>query len=206
MGYSKNPQTVERMVPLLTGVMRGEPQAWRPTDCTVDQFAYRIREALNIAGTRYAHRYPELAKAYRMFAIKVEDNIVRAVKIPGITAEAVELDVQAASEVKAAQPLRVVPKLQLTGPQTVEEVIGFWVDTQPSNEPISVIECFFTNAELDRIALWARNLQPAWEMQHTPGHNSFVIKPASTRRFDAGPSPITPARVGDSADKEETIG
>lgn len=80
MGYSRNPEVLERIIDSLEPLTRGQECLWeRPTGDAI-RWADRIREALYIAD-HHPHRYPELAAARGRFIIKtMSDNEVRAIR------------------------------------------------------------------------------------------------------------------------------
>jgi hypothetical protein len=69
MGYSKNPQTLERRLYLLTALRQGKECSWKCKPEHERAFAYKIREALYIAEKIAAAEYPELAEASQNFSI-----------------------------------------------------------------------------------------------------------------------------------------
>src|SRR5689334_84425 len=72
MGYSANPELVERRKHLLVHLESGTPCSWTVTKNLHDtnQYAWEIREALYIASL-YPDRFPKLAEAHKRFSIRV---------------------------------------------------------------------------------------------------------------------------------------
>ena len=70
MGYSKSIDTLNKRLHLLELLKQGKECEW-PCDVKSEKaLAYKIREALHIAGTIATEEYPKLADAYLNFTIR----------------------------------------------------------------------------------------------------------------------------------------
>lgn len=78
MGYSTNPDTLEKIREKLANLEAGNPCRWRTAPGGAGLFRYKILEALYIA-RMYSSRYPKLAQAASKFSIRVlTDSLVAA--------------------------------------------------------------------------------------------------------------------------------
>lgn len=217
MGYSKSIRTLQAIAPKLAMLAAGKPTTWRVQGAgQADLFAYKVREALWIAANHHQQFSPSLARAYHNFKIVVDGEFVRA---------------KLGASVAVEQPSPIAPGFQhamdqfvnypelpiesrgmnssqtCVGPQDLAAVIQFWIDSQPSNAEISVVEANLSNEELNQLFTWARNLQPPWEVLHTAGETHLLIRPARGRKLIADQNPqVSTAIPGDVMPKDEVIG
>lgn len=194
MGYSKNPATVRKIAPELEALAHGRNVTWRTPE--PDRWAYKIREALWIA-KHNSKQFPELALAWDHYEISIEGNLVHAKRI---------LSTSLQELADATGGITHEARLSLTGPRSIEEVIQFWLDAQPTQDSIFVTEVQgFTNEELSMLKRWAEQQTPTWELVHNKGQTFFTLRPSSNRKFTTAPSKITLAQPGRKPE-EETLG
>lgn len=81
MGYSNSIKTLENRLPLLVSLAEGKECEWDCTPGKEEILARQIREALYIAATIGANKYPNLARAQSMFRlIKGMGKVVAVIK------------------------------------------------------------------------------------------------------------------------------
>lgn len=200
MGYSKSTKTVRAIEDKLVELARGRATSWRaanPTDA--QKWAYKVREALYIA-SQNSMEFPLLARAHGLFTIEIHGNMVQAVSIVGVPIEQrAELNVERAASTHSPTSTLIDPSLSLVGPSSVNEIVQFWIDCQPTNASISITEASLTNRELDELVTWATSLTPQWEVFHERGQSNLTIQPSRRRQFNTGPSTVQTARPADTS-------
>lgn len=178
MGYSTNPVTIRKMIGELGGLLHGRPEVWQ-RGADAPKFAYKLRECLAIAQL-YPNEFPGLAKAARELTIKVDGGTVMAmpkkmremVHSPEKSWVSEQKVLPAGWEMTNAEN----PEYSLIAPETIAQVIQFWLNTQPGLEPIKLLNVTFTNSELQQLTKWAANLEPAWAVTHEPGTSTLVLR------------------------------
>lgn len=196
MGYSKNPATVRKIEKELQSLARGQPTSWtRPDEISADRWAYKVHEALWIAA-RNPGLFPGLAQAHKSFSIVVEGNVVRATVRP--TTEIVGVDPPVVSaELSPRSASRT-----LAGASSVEEIVQFWLNAQPTNDELVLVDAYLTNPEFNELVKWSRGLTPAWEVFHVKGTATIILRPSRIRAPNPSPMPIRSATVGGRPEPE----
>lgn len=182
MGYSTNPVTIRKMIGELGGLLHGRPEVWQ-RGADAPKFAYKLRECLAIAQL-HPNEFPGLAKAARELTIKMDGGTVmampRKVRMEGIMngqpfeANLTHRDLRRAPTEPEEWPDQA-PNI-LFVPETVAQAIQFWLNAQPTMEPVEFRNATFTNAELQQLTKWAANLEPAWAVTHEPGSTTLVLQ------------------------------
>lgn len=149
MGYSSNPRTIEKILPYLDRLVRGEPCEW--TFDTTEQakdFAYKLREALNIAQD-YPQDYPDLARARAKFSIKLlrEEKLVRTVPRKSYAPQGLTAAIPG-SKIIGGSPV-------VEGKQTPMTIIQSWMQRPPDCTKVSFPEAGLTDLEISTVARWA---------------------------------------------------
>ena len=192
MGYSKNPGTVRKIEAELSEIAAGRSTTWvRKDEASADKWAYKIHEALWLA-SRLPHLFPALARAHKAYAIKVEGSVVTALlRFP--------LEPLGPDTPTAATPVQTHT---LAGAQGVPEIVQFWISHQPSNDELSLVDAYLSNAEFDELVRWAHGLSPAWEVHHIAGTASIVVRPGRNRALTSSVDRITSAVRGATLEPE----
>lgn len=153
MGYSKNPDTLNKIRGHLLNLEDGLATEWKVPEDKTDWWAYKVREGLSIARL-YPTRFPKLAEAAQMFKVVIAGaGIVRAV-LAGNTPEPVVsaaggnvqhgLDTDHAVTGDGGRRSTAT----VTGPQTADSIMRVWFAQQPSNNPIYFPDAALSNSEL----------------------------------------------------------
>lgn len=150
MGYSTNPEIVERRKHLLHNLERGIEMRWvvEKDPMKTQRYAYDIREALYIASL-YPKRFPKLAHAHKVFTISiVEAGWIQAKrKVERGDIEIHGLEVQG----------KPVPQVGL---RSAAEVIEAWQKHLPSSDPLHFTQVQLTLADMVELHAWATGNQP----------------------------------------------
>lgn len=77
-------------------------------------------------------------------------------------------------------PTQALGPRNLARVTSVEQVIQFWMDSQPTNDPIHIAKAELSNAELAQLAKWAGTLKPAWMLLQVRGTTAITIAPDSS--------------------------
>lgn len=155
MGYSDSDATVQSILPFLGRLLQGEPCEWVfATSEETKRFAYKLREALNIA-ERDASKYPELARARQLYSIRWlrDEKIVRTVPRKA----------QFAPGGHGVSPVAVQPgakyaggMLTVPGRQTMMTIIESWLRRPAGTNKVSFTEAGVDDeAEALSLARWA---------------------------------------------------
>lgn len=156
MGYSVNPQLVERRRHLLENLERGIQTAWVLNErdpIKTKQQAYDIREALYIASL-YPKRFPKLAEAHKRFSIHIiEPGRIEARVKAGRTEMSVASVAIQGGEVHG-RPTALV------GMSTAESVIDSWKQHLPSSDPLHFTNTLLDAEELLKLHAWTRTWKP----------------------------------------------
>lgn len=178
MGYSKNPITIRKMIGELGGLLQGRPEVWQRGE-GADKFGYKVRECLAIAQL-YPNEFPGLAKAARELTIKVDGGTVMAMPKKQRTHVPISPTIHQQTTPRDELGLNDLEELGaptiLFAPETVAQAIQFWLNTQPSIQPVEFRNVTFTNAEIQQLTKWAANLEPAWAVTHEPGSTTLVLQ------------------------------
>lgn len=174
-GYSKNPLTAEKMLPLLGPIIAGQLCTWETEVGQADHLAYKIREALYIARL-YRDRWS--AGALHATA-QNPDELWKAEALLSISrmAERVRIVVTSPSTVEARLQKGVPEAMVLTGggapmqgyenpgrsvvtitKQTVWSIQEAWRAQQPSNTPLHFPNASLSYDELVQLHAWAEPL------------------------------------------------
>jgi hypothetical protein len=158
MGYSTNPELVEKHRELLARLEAGETCRWliKGGWDETRRTAFAIRQGLKIAGM-YPQRFPALASAAAKFSIHIVARgtiEARVRSIPSVeTAPAPARAVQ-----HGLEPFgRDVPSVGLT---TAQEIIEAWRVHQPSNDPLRFTSTVLSTDELIKLYAWATGRAP----------------------------------------------
>lgn len=172
MGYSRSPDTLRKIEAALQPLALGEPCVW--TTDTPATWAYQVREALFIARL-HPDQFPALAMASATFIIGVQDSRhVYAKRIPP------SREAQVVPAVGAMQQQR----REEAGSKTLAQAFGFpdivqfWIDCQPTNEPIRILDAPLSDGELEELASWAAALPRPLMVLRPKGTTSLTIAPS----------------------------
>lgn len=206
-GYSKNLVTLERMLPFLGPIIRGELCAWNTPAGEADKFAYKIREALYIAQLReeslksvlqfedrrgpYAHAEKMLAiaaMAKKMRIVVISPSLVEAKLARGSTEAEVLTRTQAPMNGYEDAGRSVVT----VGRQTVASVRAAWQAAQPSNTPMNFPSANLSYDELVELHAWVSEMHMimfevdgSLTIQHRSADlASFAWAPRETQQYD----------------------
>lgn len=152
MGYPRNPQVVEGVLPYLDRMLKGEPCEWVfDTYDQAQRFAYRLRAAMFVAQEN-AETYPDLALARQRFSLRFDrqNNIVRAVP-------------RAKAVPSASNPVTTIPgakivsgSLQVEGRQSPMAIIQAWMSRPAGTTKLSFPEAGLNEGEIATVAKWAK--------------------------------------------------
>lgn len=149
MGYSTSIETLEKMLPYLEPLQKGEPCAWKVPSGQARSFSYKVREALFIA-SRNETKYPKLAEAKDLFRIREhgETTVIAELREPR-SAEQIEVD---PAELKV-QGQNYEPSKR-SGPQTAMSIIEHWSERGDLTK-MSFPQANLGQEDLGRLLKWA---------------------------------------------------
>lgn len=178
-GYSKNPLTAEKMLPVLGPIIRGELCTWQTNEGEADYFAYKVREALFVARLhkdRFQKIWDESLDPNN-YPVDDEDMIAGDLLAIAKMAERIRIVVTSRSTVEArfakGTPEALVlasgatPTSGYENPgrsvvtitkQTVWSVKEAWKAAQPSNTPLHFPNAGLSYEELVELYGWATEL------------------------------------------------
>lgn len=153
MGYSTSEQTLIKMLPHLKLLDKGMECVWsvdpgKPTK----KFAYKIREALYIASEYFPEKYPNLARAARMFELKVDQA---SGKISAQTVSSNVLEVETTEGISIGKRESDGRSLNYEGEQSTATVIQSWIDAGEGATRLYFPNATLTNEELTKLYNWA---------------------------------------------------
>lgn len=155
MGYSVNPQLVERRRHLLQNLERNKQCAWilAKDPVATKQQAYDIREALYIASL-YPARYPKLAAAHKRFAIHIVEpgRIEARVKTGRTEGSTQEVSIQGLEP--QGRPSALV------GMSNAESIIDSWKQHLPSSDPLHFTSTLLNDEEMMLLHKWTKGWKP----------------------------------------------
>lgn len=171
MGYSTSKVTLEKLLPYLDPLKKGEPTVWTVKDMTAKQFCYKIREALSIV-RRYPEDYPELAKFAPHYTITEipGTNSVKASLKPEVSvlvdgSIAVQTVSTAALTKKPGADSSVVGELK--GVQTPLALVEAWA-RRGSAPRLLAPQAGLSSADLSKLYAWAQKQNPVVLLFVTP--------------------------------------
>lgn len=177
MGYSKSPATLRAILDKLQPLAEGRPCAWDTPDNAATQWAYKVREGLQIA-LRYPTQFPELAKYAPYFVIEeVRHNKVQA-KMAEFTPEQVVVTQPDKGMVTGGTTAGT--SRTFGGPQTAMSVIQAWMESQSRfghNDALHFPEANMSEAELNKLYQWTMKRTPVWMMLRPKGTVSLTLMP-----------------------------
>lgn len=139
MGYSHSPATVRKRWALLTRFLKGEDQIIFNTRSIVeaDTRARHIRECFHIAKLHPTEFGALLEHTYK---IRVEGAMVICRR-----------------EIPFEAPTRSIKRI--TNRATVPSVIQGWIDHQPYDGSIELVDCPLTTPDIEELTAWADTMQ-----------------------------------------------
>lgn len=180
-GYSKNPLTAEKMLPVLGPIIRGELCTWQTDEGDADYFAYKLREAFYIARL-YQREFEKQASKFQLgmeLPIKDANDAIKAEALAAVAkmAERIRIVVTSRSTVDARFAKGTPEALVLTSTatptsgyenpgrsvvtitkQTVWSIKEAWKASQPSNTPLHFPNATLSYEELVELYGWATEL------------------------------------------------
>lgn len=168
MGYSKNPALVRKAAELLQPLLSGKSVTWNSL-ANPDRFAYRIRECLAIV-RRHPAQFPELAKVAHLYKITPQESSVCAHLVTEPDWKAMTTD-----QVVYAEKVQPPNKQVVDAPTSVLQVVNAWIHSRPSELPIVLTNCTFSNLELEKLAVWAESQEPKWMVVHEEGTKTVTL-------------------------------
>lgn len=178
-GYSKNPSTAEKMLPLLGPLIAGELCTWQTNEGEADYFAYKVREALYVARlhkNRFQKIWDESLDPDN-YPVDNEDKIAGDLLAVAKMAERIRIVVTGRSTVEARFAKGTPEALVLAGSatptsgyenpgrsvvtitkQTVWSIKEAWKASQPSNTPLHFPNAGLSYEELVELYAWATPL------------------------------------------------
>lgn len=155
-GYSKNPSTAQRLLPLLSSIEAGELCTWETEHGQSDYLAYKIREALYIARLyRDWSQFSQLAKMSERIRIVTTGPSTVEARLAKGTPEALILTGSGTPTSGYENPGR--SSVVLTR-QTVATIREAWQRQQPSNTPLHFPSADLSYDELVELYGWAEGL------------------------------------------------
>lgn len=177
-GYSKNPATAEKMLPLLGPLIAGELCTWQTSEGEADYFAYKVREALYVARLHKDNWDRELAIHFMGAELTPRTlDTVQQLREVAKMAERIRIVVTGRSTVEARFAKGTPEALVLAGgaapmsgyenpgrsvvtitKQTVWSIKEAWKASQPSNTPLHFPNAGLSYEELVELHAWATPL------------------------------------------------
>lgn len=181
MAYSRSTATITKrrdlLRPLLRAAQRGSEASWHSSPSEAPKRAYEIRECLWIAATLYPRQFPELARIYETYSIRVSGATTIAAPREGNGEPTFGASLQHQSfefERHSAPAAEHIVSSAISS----AEIIQAWLDKQPSAQPFHILNATISDEELTELQRWASNLEPAWEVLHQDGSNEIILQPA----------------------------
>lgn len=154
-GYSTNPETLRKILPLFEGLAEGDmTAAWEVEPGTTDYWSQKLREGLYIARL-YPEEFPLLARvASRVRIVKINEGRIQA-------QPAKHFSLPTSAGAGGAAPTTFEDAEHTTtfvGQQTPESIVATWTEMQPSNAALLFPQAGLGANEMMRLFEWASPL------------------------------------------------
>ena len=180
MGYSKSPDTVEKMRPLLAALEAGQPCVWATQAGAENKFAYKVREALH-AAQHNSIRFPQLAAQAGRVTIEIADIGKVQARLTGNTPAQL---VDNAAVHPTVTPIHGVepaysPERPTTvvGLKDVRGIIQHWLRAQPTSQALSFPDADLSETDLQALARFCAGRTPPWVVVKIPHVNVISLHP-----------------------------
>lgn len=178
MGYSQNISTLRAIQPQLQLLAAGQPCTWDRPSGDGHRWAYKIREALNVAEREVINKGEHADEFIKQLAVAKKHFTIRTIS---------QFKVEASFKTSAEESLEPTPTDQgketstrshtIGEIKTLEDLIAIWHDRQPTNTPIHFPNALLSDTDLVLAADWAATLQPPWMLLRPRGTNALTLAP-----------------------------
>lgn len=152
-GYSTNPETLRKILPLFEGLAQGDmTAAWEVTPGTTDYWSQKLREGLHIARL-HPEEFPTLALvASRVRIVKINEGRIQAqpakrFQLPTPASPGTPTSFEDAEHTTT-----------FVGQQTPESIIATWGEMQPSNAALLFPQAALADEAMMQLFEWATPL------------------------------------------------